>query len=54
MSNLEANPQESFCAAKSSDGPVSELLYAREVVIEQRGQDYLLRLTASGKLILTK
>ena len=27
---------------------------AREVVIEHRGQDYLLRLTASGKLILTK
>lgn len=27
---------------------------AREVVIEHRGQDYLLRLTSSGKLILTK
>ena len=27
---------------------------AREVVIEHRGQDYLLRVTASGKLILTK
>ncbi len=27
---------------------------SREVVIEHRGQDYLLRLTASGKLILTK
>lgn len=27
---------------------------AREVVIEHRGQDYLLRLTSTGKLILTK
>lgn len=27
---------------------------AREVIIEHRGQDYLLRLTSSGKLILTK
>jgi hemin uptake protein HemP len=27
---------------------------AREVVIEHRGQDYFLRLTSSGKLILTK
>jgi len=34
----------------------SEALLAggREVVIEHRGQNYLLRLTSSGKLILTK
>ncbi len=36
MSNLEANPQEALCAAKVADGPVRELLYAREVVIGQR------------------
>jgi len=27
---------------------------ARQAVIEHRGQQYVLRLTASGKLILTK
>jgi redox-sensitive bicupin YhaK (pirin superfamily) len=36
VSNLEANPQEALCAAKAADGPVSELLYAREVVIGTR------------------
>jgi redox-sensitive bicupin YhaK (pirin superfamily) len=36
VSNLEANPQEAFCAAKTTDGPASELLYAREVVIGTR------------------
>jgi hemin uptake protein HemP len=34
----------------------SETLLAggRQVIIEHRGQEYVLRLTASGKLILTK
>jgi len=34
----------------------SETLFgaARQAVIEHRGQQYVLRLTASGKLILTK
>ena len=34
----------------------SEALLAgsREVIIEHRGEDYRLRLTANGKLILTK
>jgi redox-sensitive bicupin YhaK (pirin superfamily) len=36
VSNLEAHPHESLCAAKATDGPVSELLYAREVVIGTR------------------
>jgi len=34
---------------------VSELLAgAREAILEHGGQDYRLRITASGKLILTK
>ena len=34
---------------------VSELLAgAREAILEHDGQDYRLRITASGKLILTK
>ena len=34
---------------------VSELLEgAREAILEHGGQDYRLRITASGKLILTK
>ncbi len=34
---------------------VSELLQAeREVILEHEGQDYRLRITANGKLILTK
>ncbi len=43
MSNLEANPQEALCAAKAAGGPVSELLYAREVVIGTRDGTKVLR-----------
>ncbi len=34
----------------------SEMLFAgkRELVIRHRGEDYILRLTSQGKLILTK
>jgi hemin uptake protein HemP len=34
---------------------VSELMHGeREAILEHRGQDYRLRITATGKLILTK
>jgi len=44
---------------QASTGPlrhlVSELLRGeREAILEHNGQDYRLRITASGKLILTK
>jgi hemin uptake protein HemP len=46
-------------AARASTSPrrlkVSELLAGeREAILEHGGQDYRLRITASGKLILTK
>jgi hemin uptake protein HemP len=48
----EASPQG---GAKPRRLKVSELLAgAREAILEHGGQDYRLRITASGKLILTK
>lgn len=56
-----AETNEAAGPGKSSDqGPpvrllVSELLAGgREAILEHAGQDYRLRITASGKLILTK
>jgi hemin uptake protein HemP len=58
MSRDEAEqsmPGHATAVAKMRRLKVSELLAGeREVILEHDGQDYRLRITANGKLILTK
>ena len=51
----EARPPSPRPAARTRRVKVTELLAGeREAILEHDGQDYRLRITASGKLILTK
>lgn len=61
MGEEDKKPVEQRPAGTREAGPalrrlrVSELLAGdREVILEHSGQDYKLRITANGKLILTK
>lgn len=59
-SDDEANPLNETAAANRPSGArlrmrVNDLMQGhREIILEHRGQDYHLRITATGKLILTK
>ncbi len=51
----QAMPKQTPAVPKLRRLKVSELLAGeREVIMEHDGQDYRLRITANGKLILTK
>jgi hemin uptake protein HemP len=51
----QSKPQHAAAAPKLRRLKVSDLLAGeREVILDHDGQDYRLRITANGKLILTK
>ena len=55
ISQEESSPPVDRTPARPRRLKLSELLQGeREVILEHDGQDYRLRITANGKLILTK